>query len=404
MLVSKTDLSSIKTVDKLLNFYKEIPILNFKEGQLLDFDINQQSRDEKITPFLKIADVHDSSEIAAIFQEVYSGKYPFKVLEDSKKIRKMIIDPHYIWIIFKTQSGDFVGCLGALLEFDKKRGYLFGFALKKNYHGKFDGLKTFICSLIYLWRRYNNEILLWTSEVRTFSSTPQYANSVVSLKPIAFLPNKDLFYDNPESEFLTITYKENTLKKFRSKQKPKIIRQVLNCYTYSQERYDLGLPEIVNPNLIINYKEISKLEEDIIMRKETDEYGHQFIKFSIKNSNSYFMFLYHKDNKNIEKTQYKSHNLEELSVFLKKFNQFIKNQNLRYFEIYVSAYQPDHQKLFNNAGFEPRGYIPSFEFNPKKGIFEDMILFNYFTGEINPNIDLNLIQESKKLKNRLDSF
>jgi len=402
LLISKTERFQLKTLDDFIEFYDEVPPLDFENGQLLNFSINDKYRKEKIVPFVKIANINNSINIANTFLEAYSGKYPFKVLEDSNKISQMIKNPNYIWFLFKTDSGEISGCMGVYFEFDKKRGYLFGFALKKKYQGKFDVLKTFICCLLYLSRSYNNEIKLWTSEVRTFSSTPQHANSMVSLKPIAFLPNKDIFCDNPESEFLTITYKKEILTKYRSKKKPKIIRQILNCYTYSQKRYNLSLPDIENPNVKLSQEKITNIKKNLIIRKEIDKYNQQLVKITLKNRKSFLRFLNLIENKNVEKTYYEVNNIEELSVFLEKITQFIETYKIRYFECYVSAYRPRHQKLFYNAGFKPRGYIPSFNYNPKEKVFEDMILFNYYSGEINSDIEINLIEESKKLKEKLE--
>ena len=68
-------------------------------------------------------------------------------------------------------------------------------------------------------------------------------------------------------------------------------------------------------------------------------------------------------------------------------------------EVFVSAYKPDHQKIFLEAGLSPRGYIPSWNYNQKKNVFEDCILFNKFEGKIDKNIQL--IPEGKELLNSL---
>jgi len=69
-------------------------------------------------------------------------------------------------------------------------------------------------------------------------------------------------------------------------------------------------------------------------------------------------------------------------------------------EVFVSAYKPDHQKIFLEAGLSPRGYIPSWNYNQKKNVFEDCILFNEFKGKIDENIQL--ISEGKELLNCLN--
>ena len=68
---------------------------------------------------------------------------------------------------------------------------------------------------------------------------------------------------------------------------------------------------------------------------------------------------------------------------------------IRYCEAFVSAYKPDHQVIFYNAGLQPRGYIPCWKFNNQTKRLEDYILFNWYGGEIDKNI--KLIEEGKKL-------
>ena len=116
---------------------------------------------------------------------------------------------------------------------------------------------------------------------------------------------------------------------------------------------------------------------------------------SIKRSGAYFKFLHTPQVKNVEKIEYKVNNLEELFVFLQEFKKVIRKLKVRYYEVYVSAYEPFHQGLFRSEGFIPRGYIPSWKYNPENEKFEDYVLFNCYEGEIDENIQL--IPEGKEL-------
>ncbi len=40
--------------------------------------------------------------------------------------------------------------------------------------------------------------------------------------------------------------------------------------------------------------------------------------------------------------------------------------NLRYREVFVSAYEPSHQQCLYEAGLSPKGYIPNWKNNKKK--------------------------------------
>ncbi len=91
---------------------------------------------------------------------------------------------------------------------------------------------------------------------------------------------------------------------------------------------------------------------------------------------------------------YKVSNLEELYVFLKEIKSITQELRLRYFEAYISAYDPAHQTIFFNAGFKPTGYIPAFKYNKAKNLFEDQVLFVYHEKELNK--DIKLIPETEE--------
>lgn len=404
MLLNLIELEkSITTIDNFLNYFY-VSDINLYEGMLLDLDLGLSREHNKPALIANVATETDANDISSVFKNAYNQTYPFKMLEDSREILRMIKSPEYIWIIYKLDSDNPIGCLGAQLDFENKLGYLFGFALKQKYQGNVDSLKAFILSLVFLWKEFQDKIFIWKSEVRTNSSVPQFANALVSLKPIGFLPNKDIFLPYIESEFLTISYFSDVLNEKRSNKNPKIIRQVLNCYRYSAEKYKLPIPKIKNPDL--NLEKINKKlpEKSIIIRKETDKYGNNLISYSIKESFSFLRFLQNSINKNIEKVVYKSENHEDLIILLNKLFNFIKKEKIRYLECFVSAYEPIHQKIFYKFNCKPTGYIPCFSYNQKSNKFEDSILFTYHSGDLNPNIKNNLIPEAKKLLKNLDIF
>jgi len=106
--------------------------------------------------------------------------------------------------------------------------------------------------------------------------------------------------------------------------------------------------------------------------------------------------------RNFEKTIYKINLLEELLAFIQELKELIQSIEINYFECFVSSYEPEHQKVFLDAGFKPRGYVPCWKFNKDKNFFEDQIIFNYFKGEIDKNIQL--IPETKDLLQALKFF
>jgi len=381
------------SIDQFLNLYHEIERVDLDKILRLDFDLDysvleRYVNSERICPLIEIAKPEEAEEISQIFREVYQGTYPYKKMEYTESIAEMIKDPNYYWFLFKLNTGKIVGAFGAHLEFKEKRGLLYGFVIRKGYHKVIDIFKAFIGCAIYLWKKYHKIILMWYGEMRTNETSSQFFTSIVGMKPVAFYPNKDLFYNKKESDILHIIYDREMLRSLRSKQQPKIIRQALMPYTYINQRFQLGLPIIINPKISLNHNKIKTIQKNILLTFQNEEYGNKWFELSNKKSNSYFKFLYNPHSKNFEKTEYSIETLEELQAFLNYLKKLIIEMKINYFECFVSAYKVKHQKLFYDLGFKPRGYIPSFIKSKSENCFEDCIVFNYYRGKIDKNIKI----------------
>ena len=405
---------SILTINDFLALSSDIirsEILNLDFN--LDYSIIKNYLDsERTCPIIHKAKSEDAEDISIIFKDIYHNTYPYKKMEHAEGVREMINSDDYLWFIFKLENNETVGCFGAQLEFAEKRGFLYGFVVKKKYHKIVDVVKAFIGCVSYIWKTYQDKILLWYGEMRTNESTSQFFTSTVGLKPIAFLPNKDIFNSKIESDVLHVIYDERVFKEHRKKEAPHIIRQVLNWYAYSSKRYSLEDPQVENPTISLDEDKIKELSEILTLKIQEVQYGNQIFKLSFTGLNSLMEFVHNPYSKNFEKTNFKVSCLEELYSFLKKINEIIATLNINYFECFVSGYEPTYQKLFYDAGFRPRGYVPCWHYNKSTEKFEDQVVFNYYRGEIaeNPHIiaetrqllDLSINPQEKLLKDVID--
>ncbi len=380
--ISFQDLFSQST-DHFLNSFYEIGTPNIRDGMDLPFKLTEKERNEKTSPILQLATPEDAHEIVDIYLDIYNGTYPYKEMENVIEVKKMIESSDFRWLLFKTPFNErTIGCFTYQLDFKKKRGYMRGFNVKKSYQGKLDSVKAVIGSMIGVWTEYRNKIKLWYCENRTAHAKSQYLSNVCGIKPIAFLPNKDIFNKSIESDIMHIAYEYSTLDELRSPKVPKVISEVRSFFNYSNERYGLGYFEELNPRLPLRLSNSSLGKQQIDTSTYNQKCGYKRIKFSLHNKESYFKFLYNSKAKNFEKTEYKVSNQEELYLFLWKWLEFIKKYNVRYAESFVSAYEPEYQKLFLKFGFFPRGYIPAWNYNNKTGKFEDSIIFNWYKGSL----------------------
>ncbi len=398
---------SILNINQFLELYTEINRLDLHNILKLDFNLDysvleRYVKSQRICPIIELAKPGDAEEISQIFKEIYQGTYPYKRMENSDSISDMINDPNYYWFLFKLNSGEIVGAFGAHLEFEEKRGFLYGFVIKKGFHKTIDVFKAFIGCAIYLWKKYQEQILMWYGEMRTNETSSQFFTSIVGMKPVAFFPNKDLFFNKKESDILHVIYDRKLIRNLRKKAQPEIIRQAINSYTYINKRFNLGLPIVKNPEIKLDREKIKKIKIETEITMEEEEFGNKRITISNKNSKSYFKFLYNPNSKNFEKTEYNVESLEELYTFLNEAKRLIKDMDINYFECFVSAYNAEHQKLFNDLGFCPRGYVPSWKYNKTTNLFEDRIVFNYFKGDLDKK--MRIIPEVEELLKILNIF
>lgn len=397
----------ILSINQFLSLYNEIDKADLENILRLDFDLDysvleRYFNSQRICPIIEIAKPKDAKEISQIFKDIYKGTYPYKRMENSESIAEMIKDPNYYWFVFKLNSGEIVGAFGCHLEIEDKRGFLYGFVIKKGYHKIIDIFKAFIGCAIYLWKKHQKEILIWYGEMRTNETTSQFFTSIVGMKPVAFFPNKDIFFNKKESDILHVIYDHETLRAFRKKQQPQIVRQVLTPYTYINKRFQLGMPIITNPKLSLDQKQVRTIQKNIVLTTYSEEFGIKWFEIVNKKSTSYIKFLYNPHSKNFEKTEYYVETVEELHVFLNQVNKLIEDMEINYFECFVSAYHPEHQEVFNNLGFDPRGYVPSWKYNINEGTFEDQIVFNYFRDDLDKN--MKVIPEVKELLDFLNVY
>jgi len=385
---SKTEIISI---EDMLNTYPLLREINLESGH----NFKDSTKNGKIIPSLKFATEKDAEEITRIFKEVYKNTYPYEQMENVSEIQSMIRSPNYYWIIFTLKPDIIAGCIGIRLDFENKIGNFFGFAFREEFQNTADITTASLACVVAPMQKFRNQIFIWFAEIRSSFSSIQYIAKLTGLSPVGFLPNKDIFFNQPESEVLFITYNQKILHELRSSQKPQLISQAIFCYFYAFQKYNLGLPEISNNYNLESELDQNKLENNrklILRRIERDKFGNELITISIKGTNNFI----------VEKVDYKVSALEDLFVFLEEIKSIIIEFKLRYFEVFLSAYDSTHQQFFYEAGFKPTGYIPAFKYNKELNLYEDQVLFVYHEEELNKNI--HLIRETEEFLKTIKYF
>ena len=343
-LVISYDDSFPDSTSQFLKPFENLEVMSIHEGMHLNFEIAQTVRRRKKSPILKLAQPKDALEIVKIYKELYNETYPYKEMEDVQEVQKMIKNPNCDWVVFKDIHDNTMGCFTFLLDFEDKMGYIRGLMLKKQYQGNVDVIKAVIGSYIGMYSKYRDRIYRWYCENRTAHAKSQFALSIGGIRPLAFYPNKDVFLGKIESDILHICYDERAITTMRSCQTPIIISEAYNCFLYSTNRYNLGSYKIGNSDkLCLDYHKIKLIRKSLKQHVTKEKFGYETIRFTLEGSDSYFDFLHTPQIQNLEKTSYKVASLEELYTFVEQFIECGKDLGIRYCEIFISAYKPEHQ-------------------------------------------------------------
>ncbi len=387
---------NINTINEFLDLFEGINNFNLEKGTRLPFSINKNRDYYKIDPIFQLAKIKDAGKIASIIREVYEGTYPYKEMEHVSEIQNMIRNPNFSWILFKINKNEISGIGAAHLELEQKKGNFFAFVMSKKYQKKINIMKIVMGHLFIFMKKYKNQILLWHCETRTAHATAQWTQSLCGFRPLALFPNKDRIFGQLESEFFQVIYDKKALRDHRCKNNPQIIPEVNDCFQYSDGIYDLGTVDFVEANMKYNTTKILEMRKNFCKEVKDTSDWYKTILFRLKNSNAYFEFSYSLYNQIIEKIKYEIEEWEELHVFVQELIRLVKNSEIRYFECFVSAYEPIHQRIFINAGCSSSGYIPSWRYNPFNNTFEDHIVFCYYEGEIDLKNRIELIPETAR--------
>ena len=377
----------IVTIQDFLRRNAKYQHLNLETG--ITFARKSRSKAQKVIPMVQTAIPEEAQVISEIFKQVYRNTYPYKEMENPQEIRKMIEDPDYTWMLFKINGDEVIGCVAIKFEALTKSMYLHGFAMKKEYQGTTSLPKLVVAGWTVALKKYEKKALIWFGEARTAHSKSQFLSDLLGLKPIAFLPKKDLFFNRDESEFLLILYDEDLIAKYRKKETPKIIPRILPFYSYALKRYPIEFPEVSAHNPInFDDKKIVTIKGNLIYQEENDNYGNSLVNISVRNSDAYISFIHRPYLRLFEKTEYKVDNNEQFLTFIEEAKKLIEKFDIRYWECFASAYHPVHQIILYNSGLKPFGYVPCHKYVKEDDIYEDQIAFIYYEGKVNENLKL----------------
>lgn len=318
-----------------------------------EFDIRETAR-------IDDARDHTPEEIIELYRRVYNihqeddltqTSYPYPEALDPEWVRETLANEYHYWpVVVNTLTEEVIASGTVIMDRQNKRGYARGVMVDPAYQGF--GVSGFLVKGYMKTIQKNREFIeIYWTENRTSHPKSQIISEQSGMRPVGLLPNKDIFEEKRESDFLYMLYGMNTFKTRR--QDIRLIDAVLPIYDVIGKVFRLDPVEAM-PQAVVQVNGY-RIKENI----ENDKYNYiycsyhaagQPLKFSINPRTGVAENMWFP--REIDPVT-----LKTLLKFAFQSQQFM----LYYMECYVSAYRPEIQKVFVDLGFRPTGYIPAWE-------------------------------------------
>jgi len=323
----------------------------------------------------RIEDYRDEAEdIAQLYYKTYNIKpgdtltqlsYPYPEALDPIWIDATARDRDTIWkVVTDTRNGHVIGSGTVQLNREHQRAYVRGVMIDPAYQKYGVGGYILVNAFQKIIADHRDAIKLFWSESRTAHSGSQKIAEAAGMRPVGLLPNKDYFLEKRESDLLLILYAMNALKRRRNE--PQLISEVLPLYNViaQQFRLDPVVPVQVSPTPSNGYQVKGVITHDV----------YQYCYCTYTAYGKELKFLINPRTQVAEKTWF-SPDIDPVTLkTLLRVALDSLSPWLFYMECYISAFQPQLQRVFADLGFTPTGYLPGWDL--VDGQREDSILFS----------------------------
>lgn len=313
----------------------------------------------------------DMDDIKHLYYVVYGGKYTLPEINDSDKMKWLISDPNYFWLIGEY-GGEVVSSVIAVIEPKHKIGKTFAGVVHPDFRGnKLLKRKLEIINKVLIEDEKKCEVIY--AIVRTFAPLSLHED----LKSIGYIdlgifPNVRKVYGY-ETHGLKAYYTPDALA--NRKKEPHLIRPVYNIYEISKEKFGLEDGLVDEETLKVPDKKNLAVNKLYIERSADVEWEYYEKRDAGKLIYDFFPFhypglkLYTKDKKSevyIYFLEVDGHATilgintnEDLTLFLNLICEYLESIGAKYLEIITSAYNAEMQKKLFAANFLPCAYFPA---------------------------------------------
>ncbi|MCD4782807.1 MAG: GNAT family N-acetyltransferase [Candidatus Eremiobacteraeota bacterium] len=312
----------------------------------------------------------DMDEIKRLYYIVYGGNYTLTEVNNTDKMKWAIHDPNYIWLLCENGEKPIASVI-FVVEPKYRLGKTFAGVVLPDYRGH-RIMKTLIQrGLDYIFNEKDLCDLVY-GVVRTFVTKSFHKElDELGLIDMGVFPNVRKI-NKYETHSLKVLFREEAIEK--RKKEPVLIKPANEIYKIVREKLGLEKAKLIEDE----YEPPEKFEKfEFFIEKSPDiEWEYYEKRDSGKLLISFFPFhypeikLYTKDKKtqvfiHFEKRDghgdlmgLETDQPSKLADILNSVAEYAESIGIKYLELLLDAYNPEHQKKAHQADFLPCAYFP----------------------------------------------
>ncbi|MHA1301226.1 MAG: GNAT family N-acetyltransferase [Candidatus Helarchaeota archaeon] len=316
----------------------------------------------------------DAEKIVKLFNIIYNGNYPLQEYLDVDWIKSQVGNPNRYFKVFEDDEHNFLGC--GVIDFDPDNGILYGgrTVIYPEFQGKGILGSCGMATTRQIMQELNGKVKIFygTSRMVPGDTGMQRTLEKIGFRPIAFLPDLDTGVGERESEIFQALIFSHAFKKRRKN--PVLLTEFKSIVTAVRKQY-----RQVRDCTFTEVADIPEPKKKIIIGTFEDVHEY-YVYLTLSCCKDKISIKINPKSESAEVLEYQCYNKPIFLVILKKLISKLKCRNIKYLEVYVSAYEPEVQKVFLQAGLKATGYIPVF--GTVGDVYEDRVLMVWIPGKI----------------------
>ncbi|MCF2139957.1 MAG: GNAT family N-acetyltransferase [Candidatus Lokiarchaeota archaeon] len=350
------------------------------------------------TKFARPSTYEDAKAIVKIYNAVYQGTFPYPEMLDPAFVFSSFSDPNYYWGIFKTvKRNKIIGCYTVTIDPETRTGYLRGLNVHPSYQARV-GIREMASAVMRNFLEdHIDKIDKWYIEARTAHTTVQYLGRTGDLHPYALMLEKDVFYNQRESDAFLLSFRRHIYEGCRIFPKG-LPAPLLPFYDHANTMMERSAPVEIIPIADESFPtDVARIRE-LKVGITTDEYKYTHFIIHDPTTGDTIQGLFTPSVKTVEKIKFQLTDPSLVGTMLAKFHEVAWSLGAEYIEwIVLVADNLLISYFLQHPMYIIQGYLPAWVPSKKiKGKYEDAVMFGFSRHPIITS-NLQLIEESQAL-------